>query len=195
MKTHQSFSRKQQSTHTVKTHAVSSLLLLPKLNVSLLSATHDASVYYRRSLTRPLCIKQRELSTCSRHLLQIEILTFILCDVSINTALSVERLATDWTVQESNPGAGEIFRTRPDRSWGPTQPPIKSYRNPFPGLKRSSSGVDHPSPSSGEVKERVQLHLHCPSGYSQPVLGWALPLPLPTKIKLLPWCSVACLRT
>jgi hypothetical protein len=37
-------------------------------------------------------------------------------------AQSVQRLTTVWTVRGSNPGAGEIFRTRPDR---PTQPPIQ----------------------------------------------------------------------
>ena len=28
----------------------------------------------------------------------------------------------------------------------------------FPGVKRSERGVDHPPPSSAEVKERVELH-------------------------------------
>jgi hypothetical protein len=35
------------------------------------------------------------------------------------TAQSVWRLATGWTVRGSNPGGGEISRTRPDRPWGP----------------------------------------------------------------------------
>ena len=34
-------------------------------------------------------------------------------------AHSVQRLATGWEVQGSNPGGVEIFRTPPDRSWGP----------------------------------------------------------------------------
>ena len=34
------------------------------------------------------------------------------------TSYPVQRLATGWTVRGSNPGGGEIFRTRPDRSWG-----------------------------------------------------------------------------
>jgi hypothetical protein len=34
-------------------------------------------------------------------------------------AQSVSRLATEWMVQGSNPGKGEIFCTRPDRPWGP----------------------------------------------------------------------------
>jgi hypothetical protein len=32
----------------------------------------------------------------------------------------------------------------------------------FKGVKRSGRGVDHPPPSSAEVKERVELYLHPP---------------------------------
>jgi hypothetical protein len=32
---------------------------------------------------------------------------------------SVFRLATGWTVRGSNPGEGEVFRTRQYRPWGP----------------------------------------------------------------------------
>jgi len=35
-----------------------------------------------------------------------------------------------------------------------------------------------PTPSSAEVKERVELYLYSLSGPSWPVLGWTLPLPL-----------------
>ena len=38
---------------------------------------------------------------------------------------------------------------------GPTQPPIQLYLASFPVVKRSGRGVDHPSPSSTEVKEKV----------------------------------------
>jgi hypothetical protein len=41
---------------------------------------------------------------------------------------------------------------------GPTQPPIQWV----PRVKRSGGGVDHPPPSSAEVKERVELYLHFP---------------------------------
>jgi hypothetical protein len=32
----------------------------------------------------------------------------------------------------------------------------------FPGAKRPGCGVDHPPPSSAEVKERVELYLYSP---------------------------------
>ena len=57
---------------------------------------------------------------------------------------SVERLATCWTVRDSNPCRGEIFRTRPDRRWGPRNLLYNGYRVPFPGVKRPGRGVDHP---------------------------------------------------
>jgi hypothetical protein len=48
----------------------------------------------------------------------------------------------------------------------------------FPGVIWTGRGVDHPPPSSAEVKERVDLYLYSPSGLSWSVLGWTLPLPL-----------------
>ena len=53
---------------------------------------------------------------------------------------------------------------------GPTQPPIHWVRISVSGLKRPGRGVNHPPPSSAEVKERVELHLYSPSGPS-----WAVP--------------------
>ena len=41
----------------------------------------------------------------------------------------------------------------------------------FLGVKRPGRGVDHPPPSSAEVKERVELYLYSLSGSSWPVLG------------------------
>jgi len=43
-------------------------------------------------------------------------------------AQSVQRLATGWTVWGSNSGEGEIFRTRPDRPWGPPNLLYSGYR-------------------------------------------------------------------
>jgi hypothetical protein len=51
----------------------------------------------------------------------------------------VGSLATGWTVRGSNPGGGEIFRTCPDRPWGPPSLLYNGYRV-FPGVK-SSRGV------------------------------------------------------
>jgi hypothetical protein len=44
----------------------------------------------------------------------------------------------------------------------------------FPGTKRQVHGVDNPTTSSAEVKERVQLYLYSPSRHSRHVLGWTL---------------------
>jgi len=41
----------------------------------------------------------------------------------------------------------------------------------FLGVKRPGRGVDHPPPSSAEVKERVKLYLYSPYGPSRPVPG------------------------
>jgi hypothetical protein len=58
-------------------------------------------------------------------------------------AQSVQRLATGWTVRGSNPGGGEIFRTRPDRPCGlPSL--LYNGTGSFPGVKRPGLGVDHP---------------------------------------------------
>jgi hypothetical protein len=74
-----------------------------------------------------------------------------------------------WTVRGSNPGGGEIFRSRPDRPWG-----LHNVQW-VPGVKRPGRGIDHPPPSSAEVKERVELYLYSPSGPSWPVLRRSLP--------------------
>ena len=64
-----------------------------------------------------------------------------------------------------------IFRTRPDRPWSPPSLLYNVYRVSFPGVKRPGRGVNHPPPSSAEVKERVELYLYSPSGTSGPGLG------------------------
>jgi len=83
-------------------------------------------------------------------------------------------MGTGWTVWGSNPGVDEIYRTRPDRPWVPPSLLYHKYRV-FPGVKRSGRGVDHPTLSSAEIQERVELYLYSPFGPSWPVLGWTLP--------------------
>jgi len=46
----------------------------------------------------------------------------------------------------------------------------------FPGAKQPGHGINHPSPSSTEVKERADLYLYSPCRPSWLVLGWTLPL-------------------
>jgi len=41
----------------------------------------------------------------------------------------------------------------------------------YPGVKRPGCGVGHPTPSSAEVKERVEIYPYSPSELSWPVLG------------------------
>jgi hypothetical protein len=84
-----------------------------------------------------------------------------------------------WTVQGLNPGGGEIFRTHTDRPWGPPSQLYSGYWV-LPRVKWPGCGVDHPPPSSVEVKERVELYLYSPYGPSWPVLRRTLPLPLYT---------------
>jgi hypothetical protein len=79
------------------------------------------------------------------------------------------------SVQGSKFGGGQIFCTRTDRPCGPPSLLHNRYRISFPGVKRPRRGVDHPPPSSAEIKERVELYLNSPSGPSWPVLGWILP--------------------
>ena len=86
-------------------------------------------------------------------------------------------LATGWTVRGPNPGGGEIFRTRPDRPWGPPSLLYNVYRV-FPGGKAARPWRWPPTPSSAEVKERVELYLYSPFGPSWPVQWWTLPLPV-----------------
>jgi len=62
-----------------------------------------------------------------------------------------------WAARGSNPGGRQVFRIPPERSWEPSSRLYNGYRVSIPGVKRPRGGVDHISPSSAEVKERVQL--------------------------------------
>ena len=68
---------------------------------------------------------------------------------------------------------GHIFRTRPDRPWGPPSLLCNGYRV-FLGVKRLGRGVVYPPPSSAEVKEREELYICSPSGSLWPILGRTL---------------------
>ena len=55
----------------------------------------------------------------------------------------------------------------------------------FPGVKRPGRDVDHPPPSSAEVRERVELYLYSPSRPSWAVVGWTVPSPLPLRLVIV----------
>jgi hypothetical protein len=57
---------------------------------------------------------------------------------------------------------------------GSTQPPTQWVPGLSRKVKRPGSGVDHPPPSSVEVKGRVELYLYSASGPSWPVIFYDL---------------------
>jgi hypothetical protein len=62
---------------------------------------------------------------------------------------------------------------RPSRpALGPTQAPIQWVLGLSWGVKRPGHGIDHPPPSSAEVKERVELYPCSTSEPLWPVIGW-----------------------
>jgi hypothetical protein len=74
----------------------------------------------------------------------------------------------------SNPGGGWDFLHPSIPAMGPTHPPIQLVPGLFPEGKAAGAWRWPPTPSSAEVKERVQLYFYSPSGNSWPVPGWTL---------------------
>jgi hypothetical protein len=61
------------------------------------------------------------------------------------------------------PVRDEIFRIRPDRSWDPPGLLYNGY-GVFTGVQLPGRDVDHPLPSSAEIKKRVELYFTPPLG-------------------------------
>jgi len=59
---------------------------------------------------------------------------------------------------------GDIFCTCPDQPGDPPSLLYSAYKFSFPWLKQLEHDIDRPSPSSAEVKERVDLYLQSPPG-------------------------------
>ena len=76
-------------------------------------------------------------------------------------AQSVQRLATGWTVRESNPSGGEIFRTCPDQPWNPPSLLYIGYRV-FPGGKERPGREADPSQPSSPVVLKGQSYTSTP---------------------------------
>ena len=58
---------------------------------------------------------------------------------------------------------GEIFCTRPDRTWDLSSLLYNGYRA-IPGINGPGGGIDQLTPSSAEVKEREELYIYSPLG-------------------------------
>jgi hypothetical protein len=71
------------------------------------------------------------------------------------------------------PEGGNIFRSRPDRPWGPPSL-LYNWNRVIPRGKAAGTWCSSPTPSSDQVKEEVELYLCSPSGPSWPVLRWTL---------------------
>jgi len=65
---------------------------------------------------------------------------------------------------------GEIFRTRPDRPWGPPSLLYNGYRISLPGVKRPQRGIDHPLHLAPRLKKEYSYN-YSPFRPSWPVLG------------------------
>jgi len=82
-------------------------------------------------------------------------------------------IATDYGLDGPglNPGGDEIFRTCPDRPWGPSSLLYNGYRV-FPGGKvRPERAADHSLPSSVAVMEEYSYNSTHPLGHTGPVTG------------------------
>jgi hypothetical protein len=91
----------------------------------------------------------------------------IFCSPLLTIILHWLGVGRDSVFGQDGPGielGREIFRTRPDLSWGPDSLLYSRYQFSFTGAERLMCGVKHPLPFSAEVKERVELYLHCSSG-------------------------------
>jgi hypothetical protein len=77
-----------------------------------------------------LCVNKPHKSRLYLNHLVFYCFNIVLCGSGSSVGIATE--LPGCTVRGSNPGGGEIFRTCPDRSLGPNQPPVEWV----PGLSR-----------------------------------------------------------
>ena len=75
-----------------------------------------------------------------------------------------------WTVRDRIP-VGARFSAPVQTGCGTHPASYTMGTVSFPGINRPGRGIDHPPPSTAEIKERVELYLYSSSGPSWPVLG------------------------
>jgi hypothetical protein len=92
----------------------------------------------------------------------------IIIIIVIRGRYNVVGIATNYGLDGpgSNPGMSEIFRTRRDRPWDPASLQQNGYRFSLTEVKWSGRGDGHQTPSSAEVKGRVELYRYLPLGHS-----------------------------
>jgi hypothetical protein len=79
------------------------------------------------------------------------------CDI-VSTLLKRKTQSLNWTVRGSNPGGGDVFRSRSDRSWDPTSLLYNGYQVSIPGVKRPGRGVDDgPQVALRFYKEQIYI--------------------------------------
>jgi hypothetical protein len=78
------------------------------------------------------------------------------------SSMFLAKLRLRKTVWGSNPGEGGIFRTCPDRPWGPPSLLYNGYRFLRGGKVRLERDADPSRPSSAQVKNIVELYLYSP---------------------------------
>ena len=93
----------------------------------------------------------------------------------VAVAQSVLRCTMGLTVWGSNAGGGARISAPVQKCRGSHPASCKMGTGPLAGVKRTGHGVDHPPPSSAEVKETVELYLYSASESSWTVPGWPLP--------------------
>ena len=77
-----------------------------------------------------------------------------------------------WTVQGSNPGGSEIFRTRPDRPCRPPSLLYNEYRVPFPEVKRPERGFDHPPHQKQRLNKEYSYASTLPAPWATMACYW-----------------------